>query len=351
MRRVGLLVCFLVMTTLACNLGSPAVPPTSLPSPSAAALTITSTAPVVLSTSTPIPATTSPSLTACTVRTDWPIYTVATGDTLGDLAVRTGSTTPDLAQANCLSDANSIYPGQQLHVPRQPVGEPSTRRIQFAPGSSSGSVSGSLRQPQSFILNARAGQHMTVSIALVGGGFTEIMGLVIDPAGGQTPAALGPSGVFYDGLLPASGDYTIRVNASSQVPNASFVLTVVVTNSASLCPTPSPSSETVGTIQVVPAQVISTGCESVKAGTPVVVSWPEVPQGASQVTFYFNTPTMSKADVIGVDSNLADGAAIPWTVSGRAGSQGTLYALAEGPAAHSAVWSGGITLVILPANP
>jgi LysM repeat protein len=154
MRRLGLIGYFLGLALLACNLGSPAPAPT-IP-PSSVALAITSTVPVVLP--TPIAATPSPSLTSCTVRADWPVYLVVTGDTLGDLAVRTGSTSAALTQANCLSDANSIYPGQQLHVPRQPVGQASTQRIQFAPGSSSGSVSGSLGHSQSFILNARAGR-------------------------------------------------------------------------------------------------------------------------------------------------------------------------------------------------
>jgi len=57
----------------------------------------------------------------CTVRTDWPAYTVVAGDTLGMIARRTGSTSTALVQANCLADANLIAVGQQLRVPSLPL--------------------------------------------------------------------------------------------------------------------------------------------------------------------------------------------------------------------------------------
>ncbi len=67
---------------------------------------------------TPIPPTLVPN---CTPRADWPLYKVVTGDTLGRIAVRAGSSTAELIQANCLTNANLISVGQSLHVPRQPT--------------------------------------------------------------------------------------------------------------------------------------------------------------------------------------------------------------------------------------
>lgn len=56
----------------------------------------------------------------CTVRSDWPVYTVVAGDTLAGIAQRVSSTVNDLTNANCLANANNISVGQQLRVPRLP---------------------------------------------------------------------------------------------------------------------------------------------------------------------------------------------------------------------------------------
>jgi LysM repeat protein len=50
----------------------------------------------------------SASSSACTPRTDWPVYTVVAGDTLAKIARITTSTVAALASANCLADANRI---------------------------------------------------------------------------------------------------------------------------------------------------------------------------------------------------------------------------------------------------
>ncbi|MFN8379715.1 MAG: Gmad2 immunoglobulin-like domain-containing protein [Anaerolineae bacterium] len=62
----------------------------------------------------------------CNVRTDWPVYTVQAGDTLFSIATEVGSTTNELTIANCLSNPNMIYTGQQLHVPQSPSAPAST---------------------------------------------------------------------------------------------------------------------------------------------------------------------------------------------------------------------------------
>ncbi len=69
-------------------------------------------------------ATTAPP--SCTPRTDWPQYTVQSGDTLYSIATRTDSTAEVLQAANCLSDPNKIFEGQELRVPQQPATQDTT---------------------------------------------------------------------------------------------------------------------------------------------------------------------------------------------------------------------------------
>ncbi len=56
-------------------------------------------------------------VTPCAVRTDWVTYIIVSGDTLGKIAQRAGTTVAELTKANCLNDANLISVGQTLRVP------------------------------------------------------------------------------------------------------------------------------------------------------------------------------------------------------------------------------------------
>ena len=76
----------------------------------------------------------------CSVRTDWPTYTVVRGDTLYRIARRYNATTTILVTANCLTNKDRIYAGQQLRVPGAgggatltPVPSMSVKPITFQP--------------------------------------------------------------------------------------------------------------------------------------------------------------------------------------------------------------------------
>jgi LysM repeat protein len=56
----------------------------------------------------------------CQPRTNWVVYTIQPNDTLGQIATRTGTDVQTLAQANCLTDVNSISVGASLYVPVLP---------------------------------------------------------------------------------------------------------------------------------------------------------------------------------------------------------------------------------------
>lgn len=88
--------------------------------------------PTTIPTSTPVPRqaaniNSSSSQPTCTVtRTDLPVYTVVSGDTLSNIARRTNSTVAELAQINCLADASQISVGQRLYVLQAPASNSTT---------------------------------------------------------------------------------------------------------------------------------------------------------------------------------------------------------------------------------
>jgi hypothetical protein len=85
------------------------------------------------------------------------------------------------------------------------------RRIRLKKGQTVASVKGALRHihdEASFVVRARAGQHMRITIT--GEGPTR--GVVTFPSGQQDG---GPGGLVFDDRLPETGDYRIRVTESS----------------------------------------------------------------------------------------------------------------------------------------
>jgi len=97
-------------------------------------------------------------------------------------------------------------------------------RVYFARGATRATVRGYLRGARdeaNFVLRARAGQHMRVEIR--GRGATR--GMVTFPSGqgdGQ------PGGVIFDGILPDTGDYGIRVTESSMANAWRGSFTVII---------------------------------------------------------------------------------------------------------------------------
>lgn len=70
-------------------------------------------------------ATVAPTNTAvpCTITEAWPLYTVAAGDTLFEIAQATGATVNQLVEANCLTDRNTLEIGQKVAVPQLPAAD------------------------------------------------------------------------------------------------------------------------------------------------------------------------------------------------------------------------------------
>ena len=108
------------------------------------------------------------------------------------------------------------------------------QRIQFAPGTDQGSVSGTFSEGEvdNFVLRAGAGQTMFVSVAPSEAGASVA---VYDPNGTKIAGPPEP-GADFSVTLPATGDYTITVGPGRSEVSA-YTLTVRIPAA-----TPSPSS-------------------------------------------------------------------------------------------------------------
>lgn len=110
-----------------------------------------------------------------------------------------------------------------------------TERVQFKKGADSAVVEGSIKgyETVDYVLGARAGQHMKVSLATKHGAtYFNIL------APGENEVAMFNASVsqnLYEGALPADGDYKIRVymmrSAARRNEVASYTLTVGITGS------------------------------------------------------------------------------------------------------------------------
>lgn len=106
-RNICILILLLALLA-GCNLGSSRDAATLGPAPT---LTPGQT-PTAAPSATPL---------VCTPRTDWLAYTVVAGDTLSDLAARTGTTVTALIDGNCLENPDTLIIGQVMRVPQTPV--------------------------------------------------------------------------------------------------------------------------------------------------------------------------------------------------------------------------------------
>jgi hypothetical protein len=110
-----------------------------------------------------------------------------------------------------------------------------TERVQFKKGATTATIKGNIKgyETVDYLLGAKAGQHMNVSLATKHGAtYFNIL------APGENEVAMFNASVSqnrYEGALPASGDYKIRVymmrSAARRNEAASYTLTVGITGS------------------------------------------------------------------------------------------------------------------------
>jgi hypothetical protein len=140
---------------------------------------------------------------------------------------------PLFAAAAALALLPSVSAAAQPATPRQ-------ERVAFARGASSATVKGHVKGDADvdYLVRAAAGQTLSVSLKVSNrSNYFNVL-----PPGSQDVAMhVGQTGEAYTGMLPADGDYKVRVylmrNAARRNEVSNYELTVTVTGQA-LAPTP-----------------------------------------------------------------------------------------------------------------
>lgn len=277
---------------------------------------------------TPIPVANRP----CATRTDWPVYYVVSGDTLADIAQRSASTVNDLATANCLANANNIFVGQQLRVPRIPA--------TATPYPVPTSMDNTPRILSFIVASEIAPRHFEWTTW--NAGWTEL-------------SVSGPRGAYIGyGKQPANGTFTMPDLGMDFAPYATFTLrikdfagrdvigpdglpvaaqiNVEVGREPLGCPAVTDGGN--GDILVSPVIGVVGRCTYVADQRTLWISWEGI-GGIQSAEFYF-LPTAGSAcgtpgnpNVIGTDRDPSDGVSITWYI-GDGPCAGLLYAFAYG---------------------
>ena len=144
-------------------------------------------------------------------------YVVQKGDTLYSIGRRYGVTVAQIKTANNLK-SDTIYVGQRLLIPsggNPPTPVPSNRqRIQFAPGTTSATVSGTVQAPnrREYVFGAQVGQAIRIELISTDASANFALSGLGD---GQPLKRLENSNTVWTGTLPSTQDYLLQVASPS----------------------------------------------------------------------------------------------------------------------------------------
>ncbi|MFW5696181.1 MAG: LysM peptidoglycan-binding domain-containing protein [Phototrophicaceae bacterium] len=330
--RAALALIALAMVTAACSLGA------SEPTPTPTQVSHVTLTPLptfnFIPTNTPQPTrTTSPGDgggsdggSTCTPRTDWLLYTVASGDTLGDIASRANTTAVELMQGNCLANPNLITVGQQMRVPRLPVARPIPTST--PPPLPRGAVN---VQPLKRIENGTyvlpSQTSVTLSWDSVPAGASEVRFYSV-PTGTNTwdccRSLLGIDNTVSAGqasvqwMTPRSGPLGFLAAEALGPTGTSLII-----SESRLAYVEDPASQ-VGGVSIDQQIVADAGNIFLLRGATATLRYLEAPSGLAQVRFVLIAPGGSGEQLIAIDDNPQDGWRAQWTIP--AGVRGTLQA-------------------------
>lgn len=278
---------------------------------------------------------------SCQIRTDWPhSYGVVAGDTLTKIATRANTTASTIAVGNCLSNPNAISVGQVLYVPNPvaiptdevtvpvepdlPIGGDPLETLCNDPSRQSGDYPMMLPvlNYSNGCVEVAARDTLTITWPGVPPEALEVVYLLRYPNTMQV-IELGRSSDAANQFaitkpvteLGGAGLLTARVEGAATLFESDVLGFRTIQTPVTACgDLPTETLGGAGSPVITPATHIGNGCYRVTAGTTVTVSMPVVPPEAVEVTFYRNNTRLSRPDVIGVDSDLSDGASITWFV-------------------------------------
>jgi LysM repeat protein len=278
-----------------------------------------------------------PTITNCTPRTDWVIYTIQAGDTLGGIAQKVGSTVNDLTRANCLANPDSIVIGQQLRVPQLPsdnlpptatkvvvvvTATPTATTPSGGNTSNGAPVLGTLAIKPLLQVEGIGWLSMQATIALDVGVVSDadrVRFYVGVSSNDPSPINFGTDIDPFDGTQV---QYTFNNFDSGNtlyfwaVGENEFGSIATSKIAVKYDPNYTPSDSSGNTaVSISPNLGFDGSVYTVQGGASVTVSWVAAPTTASKVDFLVApTGTGTTFTLIGTDSNPADGSAIPWTV-------------------------------------
>lgn len=322
MRRLIITLAALASAVLGCNLGSSEPRATPLPVfPSTIAVP---TQIFTIPTATPlptqyIPITPVPTQINCTPYTAWPLYTVVLGDTLGQIAQRAGTTTGQLVAANCLANAELIYVGQRLYVPRIPS-TPTPAATATPTFDANTPIFGQALSADQHWFNS-AGQAITylpttrVTVGVVQNAL--LVDFYVNDPSSSAAISIGEDvdpwdGAFVDYDFPEPGVYTFQAAAQNEARRVNSTVFTIIYD-----PNFVPPEGRYNTLTITPYLRSQGGWLTLAAGATVTISWRDAPIGAVRIDFTLTpTGTGMLPQNIGADLSPLDGATLTWGVPG-----------------------------------
>lgn len=345
-KKLALAISMLILAALGCNLGTPPIVPTVLPTFGIPASQTPYIFPTLAPAGTLAGFPSLPTLSGgdtnsgggtCALPSGWVRYAVQYGDSVSSIASRTGTTTDLLVSANCLATPDVIEIGQVLFVPRPPVYVPTSTRVPgvtpFGLSVSPATGAGALYDVTNVItiqaFSVTVGVRVVFYYSLTGSGGYYYFGEGVIVNGGaqyQFDTSRMPLNTVWYVTAVAQNAAGQSVQYGTQVLLRRYVgqiPTVFPTAAPSTTPpTPNPPTARpiapeIGALGISPAEVTTTNGSlqyRVRPGS-ALISLSSV-RGANRVRFFLYPPSGSPA-LIGEVQNPADGSPViyNWNVT------------------------------------